>query len=62
VISGAIIFRFSDGAWEYSVSEKVPAVGDTLHRNGETWIVVHVAESAEHNRIVSMALVPNVEP
>jgi hypothetical protein len=52
--SESITIRFPTGAWEYAVTERVPLVGDTLVRGGETWAVAHVAEPVDHHRVVIM--------
>ena len=54
--SETITIRFPSGAWEYAVTERVPEVGDTLVREGETWNVALVAESVDDHRVVIMAL------
>ena len=43
------------------MTERVPEVGDTLVREGETWNVALVAESVDDHRVVIMALPPEVE-
>ena len=59
--SETITIRFPSGAWEYAVTERLPKVGDTLVREGETWNVALVAESVDDHRVVIMALPPDVE-
>ena len=59
--SESITIRFPSGAWEYAMTERVPDVGDTLLREGETWNVALVAESVDDHRVVIMALPPDVE-
>ena len=59
--SESITIRFPSGAWEYAVTERVPEVGDTLVRDEKTWAVVAVAESVDEHRVISMALLPEVE-
>jgi hypothetical protein len=61
VASESITIRFPSGAWEYAVTDRVPDVGDTLVRDGETWNVALVAESVDDHRVVIMALPPEVE-
>ena len=34
-----VTVRYPDGAWELTLSEKVPSVGDTLQRSGGKWVV-----------------------
>ena len=59
--SETITIRFPSGASEYAVTERVPEVGDTLVREGETWNVALVAESVDDHRVVIMALPSEVE-
>ena len=59
--SESITIRFPSGAWEYAMTKRVPDVGDTLVREGETWNVALVAESVDDHRVVIMALAPEVE-
>ena len=54
--SESITIRFPTGDWEYAVTERVPHLGDTLVRGGETWAVVYVAEPVDDHRVVIMAL------
>jgi hypothetical protein len=61
VAAETITIRFPSGAWEYAVTERVPELGDTLVREGETWNVALVAESVDDHRVVIMALPPEVE-
>jgi hypothetical protein len=55
-----ITIRFPTGAWEYGFAEKVPEVGDTLVRQGQTWVVVAVTGSPDRNQVVTMAMAPHV--
>jgi hypothetical protein len=57
----SITIRFPSGDWEYALTERVPDVGDTLVRDGETWNVALVAESVDDHRVVIMALAPEAE-
>ena len=50
-----ITIRFPSGAWEYVVTERVPDVGDTLVRDGQTWTVARVTESEDGHRVITMA-------
>ena len=54
----SITIRFPSGAWEYTLTERVPHIGDTLVRGGETWAVRHVAEPVDDHRVVIMELRP----
>jgi hypothetical protein len=53
-----ITIRYPTGAWEYVSTERLPAFGDTLVREGQTWVVVGVTESVDDHRVVTMALAP----
>jgi hypothetical protein len=61
VASETLTIRFPSGAWEYVMTERVPDVGDTLVREGETWTVALVAESVDDHRVIIMAPRPEVE-
>jgi hypothetical protein len=58
VVSESLTIRFPSGAWEYVVTKRVPDVGDTLVREGETWTVALVAEPVDEHRVIIMALRP----
>jgi hypothetical protein len=57
-----ITIRYPTGEWEYVSTERVPASGDTLVRQGQTWIVVGVTESVDDHRVVTMALASDLPP
>ena len=59
--SESITVRFTSGAWEYAMTERVPELGDTLVRDGKTWSVAAVGESVDHHRVITMALPPEVK-
>ena len=59
--SHSITIRFPSGRWEYAVTERVPAVGDTLMRDGKTWVVAGVTESVDDHRVITMKLRPGAE-
>jgi len=59
--SESITVRFTSGAWEYAVTERVPELGDTLVRDGKTWAVAAVGESVDDHRVITMALPSEVE-
>ena len=40
---------------------KVPHLGDTLVREGTTWVVAGVTESVDQHRVITMALLPEVQ-
>ena len=52
--SESITIRFPTGAWEYAVTDRLPDVGDTIVRDGETWAVAHVAEPVDDHRVIIM--------
>ena len=56
--SESLTIRFPSGAWEYVVTNRVPDIGDTLVREGETWTVALVAEPVDDHRVIIMALRP----
>jgi hypothetical protein len=56
--SESITIRFPSGAWEYGVTERVPHLGDTLVRDGTTFVVARVTESVDEHRVITMALPP----
>jgi hypothetical protein len=58
VASESITIRFPTGAWEYVLTHRVPDLGDTLVRQGETWAVALVAEPVDGHRVVIMTLDP----
>jgi len=58
VTSESLTIRFPSGAWEYVVTNRVPDIGDTLVREGETWTVALVAEPVDDHRVIIMALRP----
>jgi hypothetical protein len=58
VASESITIRFPSGAWEYAMTERVPAVGDTLIRDGQTWVVAGVTDSVDGHRVIAMAATP----
>jgi hypothetical protein len=60
VASETITIRFPSGTWEYAVTERVPDVGDTLVREGQTWTVAVVAEAVDDHRVIIMELLPVV--
>ena len=59
--SESITIRFPAGAWEYGVTERVPHLGDTLVRDGTTWVVAGVTESVDQHRVITMALPAEVQ-
>jgi hypothetical protein len=56
----SITIRFPNGSWEYGFMDKVPGVGDTVTRQGATWVVVEVTPLVNDHRDITMALVPDV--
>jgi hypothetical protein len=61
VSSESVTIRFPSGAWEYAVTERVPEVGDTLLRDGATWVVAGVTEPVDLHRMITMALLPEMQ-
>jgi hypothetical protein len=57
----SVTIRFPSGAWEYAVTERVPGVGDTLLRDGTSWVVAGVTASVDHHRVITMARPPEVQ-
>ncbi len=53
-----ITVRYPDGAWELTLSEKVPEVGDTLRRSDGKWIVAEVVEDTNGHVIVAWRPAP----
>ncbi len=53
-----ITVRYPDGAWELTLSEKVPKVGDTLRRSGGKWIVAAIVEDESGHVIVTWRPAP----
>ena len=56
--SESITIRFPSGAWEYVMTQRLPEVGDTLEREGKTWMVARVTESRDGHRVVTMTRSP----
>ena len=53
-----VTVRFPDGAWELTLSENVPKVGDTLRRSDGKWIVARAAEDRNGHVIVTWQPAP----
>jgi hypothetical protein len=51
-----VTILFPSGSWEYAVTPLVLDVGDTLLREGTTWVVAAVTESVDDHRVITMAL------
>jgi hypothetical protein len=56
VASESVTILFPSGAWEYAVTALVLDAGDTLLREGTTWVVAAVTESVDDHRVITMAL------
>jgi hypothetical protein len=59
--------RFPNGAWEYGFMDRAPEVGDTVVRQGITWVVAEVvAQGNDHHdvmltpAVVSEGGIPNL--
>jgi hypothetical protein len=48
-----VTVRYPDGAWELTLSEKVPNVGDTLQRSGGKWVVAKARKDPSGHVIVA---------
>ena len=55
-----ITIRFPSGDWEYGFSDSTPEVGDTLARQGKSWVVVGVTHSMDDTALSTMALAPEM--
>ena len=53
VPSPFVTVRYPDGAWELTLSEKVPKVGDTLRRSGGKWLVAKATQDTSGHIIVT---------
>jgi len=53
-----VTVRYPDGAWELTLSEKVPKAGDTLRRSGGKWVVARAVEDKSGHLIVSWRRAP----
>jgi len=42
------------------MTERVPALGDTLVRDGQMWVVAGVTDSVDGHRVIAMAATPVV--
>ena len=48
-----VTVRYPDGAWELTLCEKVPRVGDTLQRSGGKWVVAKAGKDPSGHVIVT---------
>ena len=48
-----VTVRYPDGAWELTLCEKVPRVGDTLQRSGGKWVVAKASKDPSGHVIVT---------
>ena len=53
-----VTVRYPDGAWELTMCEKVPKVGDTLRRNGGKWVVAKARKDTSGHVIVTWRPAP----
>ena len=53
-VSELLTVRYHSGVTEYRVSEKTPAVGDVLSRNGAEWIVQEVIPEEDGSAVVTL--------
>ena len=62
-ISSALhTIRYPSGETEYRMSEKTPAEGDILTRNGDNWVVEEVREADDGSTVVTLRPRPRIEP
>src|SRR4026209_1139426 len=59
VATESITIRFPLGGWEYVLTNRVPNVGDTLVRDGQTWMVARATASVDGHRVITMAATPD---
>ena len=57
-----VTVRYPDGAWELTLSEKVPKAGDTLKRSGGKWLVAKATEDGSGHVIVTWRRAPRTAP
>ena len=50
----AMTLHFLPLGTEFRLSERKPAIGDVMKRNGDEWIVVDVREDAQGNTVVTL--------
>ena len=48
-----VTVRYPDGAWELTLCEKVPKVGDRLQRSGGKWVVAKARKDPSGHVIVT---------
>ena len=53
-----VTVRYPDGAWELTLCEKVPKVGDTLQRSGGKWVVAKARKDPSGHVIVTWRPAP----
>lgn len=53
-----VTVRYPDGAWELTLCEKVPKVGDTLRRSGGKWVVAKARKDPSGHVIVAWRPAP----
>ena len=53
-MSALLTVRYPSGATGFRMSEDAPDVGDTLKRNGDTWIVEEVSEADDGTSVVTL--------
>jgi len=53
-MSALVTVRYPSGATEFRMSDEAPNVGDTLKRNGDTWIVEEVTKAADGTSVVTL--------
>lgn len=53
-MSELLTVRFPSGASEFRMSDEAPGVGETIRRNGDTWIVEEIASSDDGTTVVTV--------
>ena len=53
-----VTVRYPDGAWELTLCERVPKVGDRLQRSGGKWVVAKASKDPSGHVIVTWRPAP----
>ena len=59
-MSDLLTVRYPSGQVEHRTIQTAPAVGDILNRNGDAWIIDHVAHADDGTSVVTLR--PGPEP
>jgi hypothetical protein len=57
-MSAPLTVRYPSGATEFRMSDEAPAIGDTLKRNGDNWIVEDVTDADDGTSVVTLRSQP----